>query len=221
MNSTFSNTEIPGMGAINDTLDFVKKLWGGMQVPGMVAPAMSADDLDKQIQDLKTVESWLNVNMNMLRGTIQALEVQRATMAALNSLRESFTQQMKQAPAADVNEPSQAWPMHATAPEPTAATEAVDKAETPPFANPAAWWGLLQDQFTQAVGQALESEALRPSGSASVNPKSSAKTEAQAPKAAAKPRATRVKADAAEKTKPPAKKKTAAKAAPARRSPAK
>jgi hypothetical protein len=99
MSNPFSGSDIPGMNSMGDPLGFIKKLWGSMNVPGMVAPPMSVDELDKKIQDLKTVESWLNVNMNMLRGTIQALEVQRATIATLQSLGENFAQHMQQASA--------------------------------------------------------------------------------------------------------------------------
>ena len=83
MSNPFSGTEPSGSNPMGDPLGFIKNLWGSMNIPGMVAPPMSVDELDKKIKDLKTVESWLNVNMNMLRGTIQALEVQRATLAAL------------------------------------------------------------------------------------------------------------------------------------------
>ena len=37
-NSSMQN--IPGMGAMTDTLDFVKNLWGGMSIPGMGIPGM-------------------------------------------------------------------------------------------------------------------------------------------------------------------------------------
>lgn len=97
MQNPFTGAEAPGMSQMADPLGFIKKLWGSMQVPGMVAPPMSLDELDKKIQDLKTVESWLNVNMNMLRGTIQTLEVQRATLAALQSLGDSFVQHTREA----------------------------------------------------------------------------------------------------------------------------
>lgn len=124
-------------GNLNDPLAFVKKLWGDMQLPGMVTPTLSVDELDKQIKDLKTVESWLNVNMNMLKGTIQALEVQRATISALKTMGESFAQASNVAASAnDQNDKGDsrnesggdsgrnhaAWPMHANAhsiPEPT------------------------------------------------------------------------------------------------------
>jgi hypothetical protein len=100
---------------INDPLAFVKKLWGDMQLPGMVTPTLSVDELDKQIKDLKTVESWLNVNMSMLKGTIQALEVQRATISALKTMGESFAQATaKSEPGSSVDESTANWPMHAS-----------------------------------------------------------------------------------------------------------
>jgi len=252
MSNPFSGTEIPGMNAMGDTLSFVKRLWGSMQVPGMVAPPMSLDELDKKIQDLKTVESWLTVNMNMLRGTIQTLEVQRATIAALQSLGESFAQHAQQAgamaeqatasfsaagssPAPTAASSSNAdWPMHPAAaevPEPDLDEEAdedvddmppeavtaagrqeaepeekpeeapVDKTATQSdasaqFANPAAWWGLLQEQFKQAVSKALEGEPTDIKADAAATPTAAAtvgkpRATGKAPKAKA---ATPVKA---------------------------
>ena len=42
---------IPGAGVMTDTLDFVKNLWGSMSVPGLTAPTLSVDELDKKIND--------------------------------------------------------------------------------------------------------------------------------------------------------------------------
>ena len=81
---------IPGAGVMTDTLDFVKNLWGSRSVPGLTAPTLSVEELDKKINDLKAVEAWLNLNMSMLRGTIQALEVQRGTIATLKSVGASL-----------------------------------------------------------------------------------------------------------------------------------
>lgn len=81
---------IPGAAVMNDTLDFMKNLWGSMGVPGLTAPTLSVEELDKKINDLKAVEAWLNLNMSMLRGSIQALEVQRGTIATLKSVGASL-----------------------------------------------------------------------------------------------------------------------------------
>jgi hypothetical protein len=111
---------IPGMNAMTDTLEFVKNLWGGMKVPGvgmgsipgmpgMVMPSLSVEEINKQIADLKAVESWLTVNMNMLRATIQALEVQSATLSTLKAMGDNLNSAMqnaaKEKPAARKSEP--------------------------------------------------------------------------------------------------------------------
>lgn len=70
-----------------DPLEFVKSLWGGMgfSLPGMVAPTIDTDELAKRIADLKAVEGWLKMNLNMLQMSIQALEMQRATLSAMQA----------------------------------------------------------------------------------------------------------------------------------------
>lgn len=89
-------SNIPGAAVMTDTLDFVKNLWGSMSVPGLTAPTLSVDELDKKINDLKAVEAWLNLNMSMLRGSIQALEVQRGTIATLKSVGASMAAAVNQ-----------------------------------------------------------------------------------------------------------------------------
>ena len=83
------HNQLPGTGSIADSVEFVKKLWGipgAGTMPGMLVPTLSLEEINKKIADLKAVESWMAVNMNMLRGTIQALEVQSATIINLQSM---------------------------------------------------------------------------------------------------------------------------------------
>lgn len=186
-----------------DPLAFVKKLWGDMQLPGMVTPNLSLDDLDKQIQDLKTVESWLALNMNMLRGSIQALEVQRATIAALKTMGESFT---KTANGSEAPPSHASWPMTSQAKasnaaafdsasdpllaeneeveedDPSGAASTASDASPPPV-NPAAWWTVLQDQFKQALQTALQEHGAEPvpaSSKPATAPKAKKSTKASA-----------------------------------------
>ena len=74
-----------------DPLEFLKGMWGsmGFAVPGMVTPTLDVNELDKRITDLKTVEGWLRVNLNMLQMSIQGLEMQRATLAAMQAISQS------------------------------------------------------------------------------------------------------------------------------------
>ena len=74
-----------------DPQDFLKRMWGsfGMPIPGLVAPTLDVDDLEKRIADMKAVEGWLKMNLNMLQMTIQGLEMQRATLNAMKAMSES------------------------------------------------------------------------------------------------------------------------------------
>jgi len=70
-----------------DPFEFLKALWAPMGLPmgGMVAPILDTAELDKRIADLKSVENWLTMNLNVLKMSIQGLEMQRATLAAMRS----------------------------------------------------------------------------------------------------------------------------------------
>ena len=51
-----------------------------------VAPTLNVEDLDKRIQELKAVQFWLDQNAMALKATIQALEVQKMTLATLKGM---------------------------------------------------------------------------------------------------------------------------------------
>lgn len=91
----------------NDGLEFLRKMWGNAAgMPGMGAglmpglqamtPPMNLEDVDKRIHDLKAVESWLQLNTNLLRTTIQGLEVQRATLVALKTFGNALSPEAMQ-----------------------------------------------------------------------------------------------------------------------------
>jgi hypothetical protein len=172
---------IPGAAVMTDTLDFVKSLWGSMSVPGLTAPTLSVEELDKKINDLKAVEAWLNLNMSMLRGSIQALEVQRGTIATLKSVGASLAAAVNQGAndksIFDANPYASAFFHHAStaaaapapAPAPAPARPAPAASATPgadtggaadAMTNPAVWWNMLQDQFKQAVSTAMAPDTM-------------------------------------------------------------
>jgi hypothetical protein len=72
-----------------DPFEFLKRMWGPMALPmsGIAAPLLDMKDLEKHIADLKSVEQWLNMNLSVLRMSIQGLELQRATLAAFQSMQ--------------------------------------------------------------------------------------------------------------------------------------
>ena len=181
----------PNAAGMPDTLEFVKNLWGSMNIPGVGVPGMtgsslSVDELDKKIADLKAVESWLNLNLGMLRGTIQALEVQRGTLATLKAMGDSMAQAMQRAgsdPAMAApftqffaqQAASAPTPPPPPVPEPKAdassgqAEPAAQSAANSAMPAAVAWWNLLQDQFRQAVSSAMPAAGATPEAPAGGN----------------------------------------------------
>ena len=51
-----------------------------------VAPTLNVEELDKRIDELKAVHFWLDQNAKALGATIQALEVQKMTLATLKGM---------------------------------------------------------------------------------------------------------------------------------------
>ena len=68
-----------------DPFEMFRRLWGplGVPVPGMAMPTMDPQEIDKRVQELKSVEMWLSMNLNMLRTAIQGLEMQKAGLSAM------------------------------------------------------------------------------------------------------------------------------------------
>ena len=71
----------------NDPFEMFRRLWGplGVPMPGMAIPTLDPDEVQKRINDLRSVETWLNMNVNMVKMAIQGLEVQRATLQAMRA----------------------------------------------------------------------------------------------------------------------------------------
>lgn len=66
---------------------------GTPQLPNLghwVAPTFQIEDLEKRIAELKAVQFWLDQNAKALAATIQALEVQKMTLATLKSMNVSL-----------------------------------------------------------------------------------------------------------------------------------
>lgn len=77
-----------------DPLELLKRMWAPMSlpIPGMVVPLANAADVEKRIADLKSVEHWLTLNLNVVKMSIQGLEMQHATLSALQAARQSMEQ---------------------------------------------------------------------------------------------------------------------------------
>jgi|SRR5690606_10292202 hypothetical protein len=77
-----------------DPLEFVRGMWNqmGFSLPGMVTPTLDIDELDKRIKDMRAVEGWLKMNLNMLQMSIQGLDMQRAALAAVKAMSQQAQQ---------------------------------------------------------------------------------------------------------------------------------
>ena len=69
----------------HDPFEMFRRLWGNLNVPlpGMAMPTLDPQEVEKRIADLRSVEAWLNMNLNMVKFSIQGLEVQKATLQAM------------------------------------------------------------------------------------------------------------------------------------------
>ncbi len=135
----------------------------------MMAPLTNVEELDKRITDMRAVEQWLKLNLSMLQSAIQALEVQRATLATLRAFgafAQSSMARPESASAAPSPSPASGWP-HPEAVSASAASSSAgssagaepeaeegETAATPPF-DASAWWNLLQSQFNQIAQFAM------------------------------------------------------------------
>lgn len=80
-----------------DFFEFMQKMWNpmGFPIPGMIAPTMNVEDLDKKIAELKAVETWLTMNTGFVQMTIKTLEMQRAGLESLQAAGKAAAEGMK------------------------------------------------------------------------------------------------------------------------------
>lgn len=174
--SSASPFGIPGAGNVHEVMDSMQKAWGFNSATPM-APTLDIDEIDRRLQDLNTISQWLSLNQNMLQSTIQTLQVQRATLAAIRSfgsaaenkgdgqtvspvdVMQAFTKMFSPpqgtvADAADAPSATPASPGNTGGP--SGATSATPGAQA--AADPQQWWAMLQNQFAQVTNGALETQ---------------------------------------------------------------
>jgi hypothetical protein len=137
------NTSVADFTKLVPGFDFLQGLVknAGSALPSIgqwVAPTLDPQELEKRIEELRTVQFWLEQNARMLAATIQALEVQRMTLTTLKTmnvqmsdLRESMRIKLPETPAADAADaPAEAPAPAPVAWPPSAATMEAAPAET-------------------------------------------------------------------------------------------
>lgn len=167
-------------GFLMPGLDAMRQ-WTGMGAapatpPGWVAPTMSVEDLDKRIQELKTVQYWLEQNARMIGATVQALEVQKMTLSTLKSMN-VHADELAKALRVQPQDLMAAWApkaasMAAPVPEAEKDLPREEPFDAPPEApasqaeaaqqegaaqagvDPVQWWGALNEQFQNIASSA-------------------------------------------------------------------
>ena len=68
-------------------MDQFQKLWNpmGIAVPGIGQPTIDPKELEKKINELKVVQSWLKTNTGMVDMTIKTLEMQKAALESMHA----------------------------------------------------------------------------------------------------------------------------------------
>ena len=135
-------------------LQFMQQAWSKALPQAIgVPPGMTVADLDKRITELRVVEQWLDVNLAMLRTSLQALEVQRGTLATLQSFGEQLGEK-KASPGMD--------PAAEAAPGLAAFSKVFQQMNDVSQNSLMPWWQNLQSQF-----ETIASKAVPPTASSS------------------------------------------------------
>jgi hypothetical protein len=181
-----SNNENFGFGKFVPGFDFLQNLAKGAsqtmpQMPNLsnwVAPTLNLEDLEKRIGELKAVHFWLDQNSKALGATIQALEVQKMTLATLKGMNFNMGdvadalklkaadtmfgggQKASEKVADAAKSASDAAP-GASARSKAARTTAPTSPPASGVVDPLQWWGALTQQFQQIAASALKDVATQ------------------------------------------------------------
>ena len=214
-----SDTTSGGFGKFVPGFDFLQGLAKGAsqtipQMPNLanwVAPSLNVEELEKRISELKAVHFWLEQNSRALGATIQALEVQKMTLATLkgmnfnigdvaNAFKLKAADSMAQSVKSVTEKASSAAKTISGAASSVgeaakAATKAGKGAKAPAsgiaaLVDPLQLWGSLTQQFQQIAASAMKDASRNTAIDATRNMASGIAKEAlKATKAAARPAA--------------------------------
>ena len=208
-----SDSPSEGFGKFVPGFDFLQNLTKGAsqsipQMPNMaswIAPTLDVEELDKRISELKAVHFWLDQNSKALGATVQALEVQKMTLAALkgmnvnmgdlaNSFKPKAAEPVDLAAKHEREKAAAAARSAAEAAEAATAAELAAKKErrsgkpaakaSAGLVDPMQLWGALTQQFQQIAAIAMKDVAKQSAADAVSNP--AAGTAKPAPKATKK-----------------------------------
>ena len=186
-----SDNQTFGFGKFVPGFEFLQNIAKGSsqalpQMPGLsnwVAPTLNVEDLQKRIDELKAVHFWLDQNSRALSATVQALELQKMTLATLKGMNFNMADianalklktdgaagpaaEGTQAYGAASAEPPAEVPSRARKsgkaagrggdPEPGAAPDAAAARSAGGLVDPLQWWSALTQQFQEIAAGAVK-----------------------------------------------------------------
>jgi hypothetical protein len=191
--SDADNPSFPGFGKLVPGFDFLQNLARQAagsatqsipQLPNLgnwVAPTLNVEELDKRIEELKAVQFWLDQNATALKATIQALEVQKMTLATLKGMNfnmgdvaNAFKLKVADSVAGGVQRvadkartfsglevPPTSFGTGKPAVKSTATKAKVPAAAPAGVVDPMQWWGALTQQFQAIATDAMKEAAKK------------------------------------------------------------
>jgi len=200
--SDTDNPSLGGFGKLVPGFDFLQNLARQAagsatqaipQLPNLgnwVAPTLNVEELDKRIEELKAVQFWLDQNAMALKATIQALEVQKMTLATLKGMNfnmgdvaNAFKLKVADTVAGGVQKaadkartfsglevPPTSYAQGGKAkPRTTKTAKAAAAASPAGVVDPMQWWGALTQQFQTIATTAMQDAAKKTALSATKN----------------------------------------------------
>lgn len=179
-----------GFGKLVPGFDFLQNLASSAvkgasqnipQLPNLgnwIAPTLNVEELDKRIDELKAVQFWLDQNATALKATIQALEVQKMTLATLKGMNFNMgdvanafrlkagntaaaTTHVASGAASSANQGmarAKSATRKAAAPSKKSSSAAATSAGV---IDPMQWWSALTQQFQQIAANAMTDAARK------------------------------------------------------------
>mgnify|MGYP000013969324 FL=1 len=187
-NPSADSTSFGGFGKFVPGFDFLQNLATQAagtaaeripQLPNLgnwIAPTLNVEELDKRISELKSVQFWLDQNATALKATIQALEVQKMTLATLKGMNfnmgdvaNAFKLKVADTVAGGVQGMADKAKTFAgleipprTAPNATVKAKSRSNASAPAgIVDPMQWWGALTQQFQTIAADAMKDAAKK------------------------------------------------------------
>ena len=70
-----------------DMFEWMQKMWNPMSfpMPGMLTPTADPEAIETKIRELKTIETWLTMNVGFVQMTIKTLEMQKAALESISA----------------------------------------------------------------------------------------------------------------------------------------